>query len=154
MLLTQKNGLSYLQFKSFKNIADIRHGIFTRVGGLSVSSFDSLNVGFNVGDLPERVEENRKRIAGCMGEGLVFIHQVHGTNIWRLFENNPVDLNQPPQADAIISNLKGKSLVIQVADCQALLLFDPAKKVVANVHSGWRGKPPEHCGANGEGDAG
>jgi YfiH family protein len=28
---------------------------------------------------------------------------------------------------------------VQQADCQAVLLFDPVKKVVANIHCGWRG---------------
>jgi YfiH family protein len=42
-------------------------------------------------------------------------------------------------ADAMITNIQDLSLVIQVADCQPVLLLDPIKKVVANIHSGWKG---------------
>ncbi|MBF0233619.1 MAG: peptidoglycan editing factor PgeF [Desulfamplus sp.] len=42
-------------------------------------------------------------------------------------------------ADGIITNVKGILTVIQVADCQAVILYDPVKQVVANIHSGWRG---------------
>jgi len=44
-----------------------------------------------------------------------------------------------PVADAVVTNIPGVLLVIQVADCQAVVLFDPVKQVVANLHSGWRG---------------
>ncbi len=44
-----------------------------------------------------------------------------------------------PVADGVVTNLPGVLLVIQVADCQAVVLFDPVKKVLANLHSGWRG---------------
>jgi len=41
--------------------------------------------------------------------------------------------------DALISNQPGTALMIQQADCQAVLLFDPVKNVIGAVHSGWRG---------------
>ena len=44
-----------------------------------------------------------------------------------------------PVADGVVTDVPGVLLVIQVADCQAVVLFDPVKKVVANLHSGWRG---------------
>ena len=44
-----------------------------------------------------------------------------------------------PVADGVVTNIPGVLLVIQVADCQAVVLFDPVKQVVANLHSGWRG---------------
>ncbi len=44
-----------------------------------------------------------------------------------------------PEADGIITDIEGIFAVIQVADCQAVILYDPVRKVVANIHSGWRG---------------
>ena len=41
--------------------------------------------------------------------------------------------------DALITDLSGVGLMIQQADCQAVLLFDPVKEVIAAVHCGWRG---------------
>ena len=42
-------------------------------------------------------------------------------------------------ADALITDVPGIRLLIQTADCQAVMLFDPQKRVVANIHCGWRG---------------
>lgn len=43
------------------------------------------------------------------------------------------------QCDALISAAPGVGLLIQQADCQAVLLHDPRRRVVANIHAGWRG---------------
>ena len=43
------------------------------------------------------------------------------------------------QADAMITDVPGMGLMIKQADCQAVILFDPRKNVIANVHCGWRG---------------
>ena len=42
-------------------------------------------------------------------------------------------------ADAMVTDIYGRNLVIQVADCQAVLLYEPVRRVIANVHCGWRG---------------
>lgn len=39
----------------------------------------------------------------------------------------------------MITDISGKVLAIQLADCQGILLHDPQARVVANIHSGWRG---------------
>lgn len=41
--------------------------------------------------------------------------------------------------DGLITNLKGVALAISLADCQGILLYDPIKKVIGNIHSGWKG---------------
>ncbi len=117
------------------------HGIFSRSGGVSSHCFDSLNVGLGVGDDPTAVTENRHRMLSRMGsQKAVFLNQVHGKTIHVLNQiSNPENRQTPIMADGVVTDMPGISLVIQVADCQGLLLFDPEKKVVANVHSGWRG---------------
>jgi YfiH family protein len=50
-----------------------------------------------------------------------------------------IDSERKLEADAIVTDIPGKFLVIQVADCQSVLIYDPVQEVVANVHSGWRG---------------
>ncbi len=117
------------------------HGIFSRSGGVSSHCFDSLNVGLSVGDGPAAVAENRHRILSRMGtRKAVFLNQVHGKTIHVLNQiSNPAKRQTPIIADGLVTDMPGISLVIQVADCQGILLFDPDKKVVANVHSGWRG---------------
>jgi YfiH family protein len=45
----------------------------------------------------------------------------------------------PIRADGLVTNVPGAGLVIKQADCQAVILYDPVRRVVANVHCGWRG---------------
>jgi YfiH family protein len=66
------------------------------------------------------------------------VRQVHGDDAHCIREKSEIS-SIPPAADALISGLAGLGLMIQVADCQAVLLYDPVEKVSANIHSGWRG---------------
>ncbi len=182
--LSKKNGLHFYQFPNLAQFTEIKHGMFTRLSGFSKGPFQGLNVSVNVGDDPESVARNRHAILTCLDEDeLVFIHQVHGSDIILLsqFQNDekpshrrrPVSrkvlkildsgfrrndnkrllklallkkentdtplIHNNQTGDAIITDIPGKMLVIQTADCQPVLLFDPNQKVVAAVHSGWRG---------------
>ncbi|MDP2646186.1 MAG: peptidoglycan editing factor PgeF [Desulfobacterales bacterium] len=144
MLLKEENGLQFFQFPDFNRFPQVVHGIFTRNGGFSRDGFKSLNVSVSVGDDENRVRQNRRRIAGCLGENeLVFVRQNHGSRVVRLQDNPGPAAGKTavlmPAGDAIITDIAGKMLVIQVADCQAVMLYDPVRKAVANIHSGWRG---------------
>lgn len=120
----------------------LKHGIYTRLGGASRGAFSSLNAAFDVGDEPSAVEENRRRIQGDMG-GMtpVFLRQHHGTRVVCIGGEKKGERpgETPLTADAVITNRPGLLLAIQVADCQAVIIYDPVEQVVANVHSGWRG---------------
>jgi YfiH family protein len=144
MILKNKNGLAYYQFEHLAAFPEIQHGIFARGGGHSRTPFHQLNVSFAVGDDPEDVERNRQRVAGCMqGKALVFIRQVHGNTV-RVIDGRqgpaPVsDAEAVPVGDAMVTDRGEQLLAVSVADCQPVLLFDPLRRVVANIHSGWRG---------------
>lgn len=140
--LSQKNSLHFYQFPNLARFPEIRHGVFTRLSGFSKAPFQGLNVSINVGDDPENIARNRHAISTCLDEDeLVFIHQVHGSDIILLKKENSDSprVDKVQTGDAVITDIPGKMLVIQVADCQPVLLFDPDQKVVAAVHSGWRG---------------
>ena len=138
-------------FSHFSTCPHLLHGVFTRRGGVSRPPFDSLNVGFSSGDDPGAVMENRQRILSCLGlSRAVFLHQVHGTDVLILAREDTPDpalfwkpghpaAGKVLTGDAVVTDLTQLALVIQVADCQAVMLADPQKKVIANVHSGWRG---------------
>ena len=130
-------GINLFEFNLFKGYSELCHGVFARSGGVSSGRFDSLNLGLSVGDDPEAVKENRGRILEKMElQRAVYLEQVHGKTIHVLTED---DGQAPIVADGVVTQLKGIALVIQVADCQGVLLYDPEQKVIANVHSGWRG---------------
>ena len=108
-------------------------------GGVSSGVFASLNLSLYVGDEPDRVRENRRRILAALGlQDLVSLKQVHGDQILVL-DRIPEITEDIPGFDAVISTVPGLALLIQQADCQAVLLHDPKVQVVAAVHSGWRG---------------
>ncbi len=111
----------------------------SRHGGVSPPPFASLNVSFGVGDIADRVEANRLLVKESLGlNRLISARQVHGDGILAIGAP-PVKDQEYDGYDALITNQPGVGLMIQQADCQAVVLYDPVAHVVANVHAGWRG---------------
>ena len=144
MILTTRSGVSFYRFENLAACSGIDHRIFTRNCGHSRPPFASLNVGSDTGDSPKNVSKNRDVISRLMGTGrLVFARQVHGCGITVLQhgceKRDTASADRIFTADALVTDISGRNLVIQVADCQAVLLFEPTRRVIANVHCGWRG---------------
>jgi YfiH family protein len=137
------NRMDQLPFRLFANMAHqpgLVHGIFTRQGGKSQPPFSSLNVGLGIGDRTDAVAENRRRVAACLGmDNLIFSNQVHEGGIRVFRDGGPGFSHKNEVADAMVTDVPGICLAIQVADCQAVVIYDPDRAVVANIHSGWRG---------------
>jgi YfiH family protein len=129
--------------------------VTTRVGGLSVAPYDTLNLGLHVGDDADDVVVNRGRAAGAFGVGpgdLVFARQVHGAAavvVGRGDAGRGLGTEDDAMADAdvLVTSTPGVTLVILVADCVPLALVDPAARVLAVVHAGWRGTAAGVAGA-------
>jgi hypothetical protein len=117
----------------------VRHGFFTRQGGVSEGLYASLNVGRGSGDEPARVTENRARAAAALGGdagALATCYQVHSARA--VTAQTPFDAALP-QADAVATRTPGLICGALAADCAPVLIADPEAKVVAAVHAGWRG---------------
>ena len=113
--------------------------MFNRHGGMSNGLYASLNVGDNVGDRDGAVRENRLLVKKSLAiTHLLSAKQVHGSEIYCLTEPLMKDI-EVDGFDALITDRAGVGLMIQQADCQAVLLFDPVRQVIAAVHCGWRG---------------
>ncbi|MEJ2220121.1 MAG: peptidoglycan editing factor PgeF [Desulfobacterales bacterium] len=143
VILTRKNEASFYRFENLARFPEIRHGIFTRRFGCSTGPFESLNVGFGLGDEAPHVKENRRIIARAIGsKDLIYAHQVHGDQVLILNPEKFVsDGDSEPvlgTGDALVTDAPGKFLAIQLADCQSILLYDAVRRVIANIHSGWR----------------
>ena len=111
----------------------------SRHGGVSGGLYDSLNVGLHVGDEEKAVMANRRLLKKRLGAArLLSARQTHGTNIFSLTEPLAHD-REVADCDALICDQPGVALMIQHADCQAVLLYDPKRHVIAAVHNGWRG---------------
>jgi YfiH family protein len=79
--------------------------------------------------------------AGSSGDHLFRIKQVHGrtVRVVRAADKPVGGGEERPEADAIISDVPGAVLAVQVADCVPMLLADPRTGVAGAVHAGWRG---------------
>lgn len=118
----------------------LRHGFFTREGGVSEGIFASLNCGLGSRDDAERVAENRRRAMAALAlaeSGLATCHQVHSASVvvvdavWPRAER--------PRADAMVTRRRGVALGILTADCAPVLFADAEAGVIGAAHAGWRG---------------
>lgn len=122
-----------------------RHGFSTRQGGVSQGIYESLNLGSNRGDDPEKVRENFTRFCAALDvdvEKLVFSSQVHGDTVrvcTAADAGTGLDKSVRYEADALITDVPGLALTVFTADCLPILLYDPDRAVIAAVHAGWRG---------------
>ncbi len=62
--------------------------------------------------------------------------QTHGCTIGKVTAQNTQHIFA--STDALISNEPGMCIAVKTADCVPVFLFDPVKKAVAAIHSGWR----------------
>ncbi|MBL8580982.1 MAG: peptidoglycan editing factor PgeF [Rhizobiaceae bacterium] len=120
-------------------MAGIRHGYFTRKGGVSEGIYTGLNTGVGSSDDPYRVRENRRRVAEWMGVGTPFLlslYQIHSPDV--LTVDAPFQ-GERPKADAMVTNRPGLALGVSTADCGPVLFADPQARVIGSAHAGWRG---------------
>ena len=65
--------------------------------------------------------------------------QTHSNNVYVLQDERGIYPENLVNVDAVVTNKKGVMLSLVFADCTPIMLYDKKKKVVACVHSGWRG---------------
>lgn len=116
----------------------LRHGFFTRRGGVSTGIYGSLNTSFGSRDDPDAVAENRRRIAAALNlPALNTVYQVHGAAVARVTE--PWVSGAAPKCDAMVTDRPGIALGILTADCAPVLFADAGAGVVGAAHAGWKG---------------
>jgi YfiH family protein len=119
--------------------AGVRHGYFTRIGGVSEGIYRGLNTGVGSNDDPEKVAENRRRVAAWMGvpvEKLLSVYQIHSPDVIVVREA----FSPPrPKADAMVTDRPGLALGASAADCGPVLFADPQARVIGAAHAGWKG---------------
>lgn len=147
MAAKSRKPINTFLFENLSHLKGIRHFVSTRNGGTSKPPFNTLNLSFNVSDDPKNVLQNRKLLTEALGidiESITTAKQVHNNKIAVVTrEMRGRGSNDHESAlddiDAMVTNVPGILLMIQVADCVPLLFYDPVKKVIAAVHAGWRG---------------
>jgi polyphenol oxidase len=125
---------------ALNDVTGVRHGFFTREGGVSTGLYASLNCGYGSGDAPAAVAENRTRAMrrlGAHADRLVTAYQIHSPTC--VVVEEPWAREDAPQADAMVTTVPGLALGILTADCAPVLLADPSSGVIGAAHAGWKG---------------
>jgi len=123
---------------SLLEAAGVRHGFFTRAGGVSTGLYAALNGGVGSKDDPASVVENRRRMAAHLGVAaahLLVPYQVHSPDA-AIVEAPFVER---PRCDALATSTKGLGLGVTGADCGMILFSDPKAGVIGAAHAGWKG---------------
>jgi polyphenol oxidase len=118
----------------------IRHGFFTREGGVSDGLYASLNGGIGSQDQPDNVATNRARMAAALGvaaEQLLTPYQTHSAEV--AVAEAPWTPATRPRADAIVTATPGLAIGVTTADCGPVLFADAEARVIGAAHAGWRG---------------
>ena len=137
----EQDGVRWLEAE----LPGARAAFSTRVGGVSETPYDSLNVALKTGDAPAAVGENRRRLATALGvapENVVMGRQVHGAELRRHDrQQEPLvyaeGVRSPDEVDAHATDQPGLVPLVMVADCLPIALAGPGG--VAIAHCGWRG---------------
>ena len=141
-MLFSKIGEQWIgQFDLVCTDSRILHAFSTRIGGVSTPPFDTLNLGINTDDVPDHVRDNRSRFLNLLhlaGDQLAIPRQIHGNRIV------PVNMaGEYADTDAVLTDIPGIVLTIQVADCLPVFLYDPGRLCIGLVHAGWKGTANE-----------
>ena len=115
--------------------AHVHAGTTTRLNGASRDPFDSFNLAAHVGDRPEAVAGNRRRLRARLDLPAepAWLQQRHGNTVIR------VKKDQRPVADGACADAPGEVCAVLTADCVPLLLCDAGGAGIAALHIGWRG---------------
>jgi hypothetical protein len=133
------NGLTYYTFDSFTR-EKVAHGIFARTGGVSPQPWASLNLSISTGDSLDNTRANRRRAFAALDlpfESMADVWQIHSTDTVRV--DQPRGDREAIKADGLITDCPGVTLFQRFADCVPIFLYDPKRRALGIVHSGWRG---------------
>ena len=145
-LETCASEIPYYFFPKLSTQPFLVHAVLTRHGGVSKAPYATLNLGNGTGDLQQDVQSNINILKSVFSaQEFCFLEQVHGRHIVVPGEHGRDETG--PQGDALLTHRTGLALMIKQADCQAVILCDPLKRVIANVHCGWRGNVQNILGA-------
>ncbi len=125
---------------SLEGLPGIRHGFFTREGGISTGLYAGLNCGFGSSDDPACVTENRRRVARHLhpaADSVLTVHQIHSATAVTVTADIPRE--HLPKADALVTTTRGLVIGVLAADCAPVLFADPEAQVIGAAHAGWRG---------------
>lgn len=140
------NGVVFYKNEILDRTGIVNHAFSTRIGGVSENAYSSLNLGVNSADIKANVLQNFRLFSAATDietERMVLSNQVHDDKIKIVTKadcgKGVLKGSDITGIDALVTNEPGVALATFYADCTPILLLDTQKKVIASVHSGWRG---------------
>lgn len=137
---------SYIKIPSLSIYPELIHGFTTRFGGVSKDEYKTFNLNFNRNDDSKNVLRNFEILGNKLGvslDNMVLSHQVHDKNLLRVEKYHGgmgiIKEREYHNIDGLITTESDLMLITYYADCVPLYFYDPSKKVIALVHSGWKG---------------
>jgi len=125
------------KLNTFKNI---NHCFFSKNGGVSKGTYNSLNCGLGSDDKKADVLKNldivSKRI-GFSAKNLLTMNQTHSNKV--VVINSANRHIQRVNADALVTSQKNIAISVLTADCVPILIYDEVNQVIGSVHAGWKG---------------
>lgn len=117
----------------------VKHGFFTRQEDVSTGLYQQLNITQSSSNHSEHITKNHKLITDYFGievKNLVTVRQIHSCEVVVV---DQVFIGEPPEADALVTTVKGLAIGVITADCGPVLFADPQAGVIGAAHAGWRG---------------
>ena len=116
----------------------VNHGFFNKKNGFSTGIYKSLNCGEGSFDNKHKIKKNlsyvKKKIISKKNN-IVLLYQIHSSKFFHIKKFPKKKLI----GDGLITNVRNLPLGILTADCAPILILDIKKKIIAAVHSGWKG---------------
>ena len=114
-----------------------------------------MDIGISTNGDVEDIKQNFKYIFDFMGvkpNEIYSGYQIHSSNIAKIKDEDQGSYYKVGKVfydtDGLVTDLENIAIITRFADCSPIILFDPVKRVQANIHSGWKGTL-ERIGANG-----
>ena len=136
MVRINKPHMQIIKSQLFQNLPEIIFGLSTKIGMKRTLPF-YFNLSLTVGDDPNIVNENREAFfkeLGLTTKQIAIQKQIHSDIITIVEKPGLIG-----ESDALITSKPNIGLAVSTADCVPIFVYDRANKIIAGIHSGWRG---------------
>lgn len=128
--------MQIIESQLFKRFPEIIFGLSTKIG-LNHNSPFHFNLSLTVGDDPELVAKNREAFFNELGfttSQIAIQKQIHSEIITIVEQPGLIG-----ESDGMITTKMNLGITVSTADCVPIFVYDKMNKVIAGIHSGWRG---------------
>ena len=127
--------------KKLSRFRNLNHGFFNRMGGKSTGIYKSLNCGLGSADQKKNILSNLaivKKKINAQSKKIILLNQTHSAKFHFISKTLKVIKNKF-NGDALITNKSNLPIAVLTADCAPVLIYDEKIKMIAAIHSGWKG---------------